>query len=119
MSRCAVTFKISGILPDRSTLGNCKKVTPMRRAKIICTLGPASREPAFIGHLIDEGMNVARINFSHGDPDEHRAVIAAVRAEAKKRDRAVGILQDLQGPKIRVGRFVSGSIELEPGAELT
>ena len=91
----------------------------MRRAKIVCTLGPASREPAFIGHLIDEGMNVARINFSHGDPDEHRAVIAAVRAEAKKRDRPVAILQDLQGPKIRVGRFVNGSIELEPGAELT
>jgi pyruvate kinase len=91
----------------------------MRRAKIVCTLGPASREPAFIGHLIDEGMNVARINFSHGDPDEHRAVIAAVRSEAKKRDRPVGILQDLQGPKIRVGRFITGSIELEPGAELT
>jgi pyruvate kinase len=91
----------------------------MRRAKIVCTLGPASREPAFIGHLIDEGMDVARINFSHGDPDEHRAVIAAVRAEAKKRDRPVAILQDLQGPKIRVGRFVNGAIDLEPGAELT
>jgi pyruvate kinase len=91
----------------------------MRRAKIVCTLGPASREPAFIGHMIDEGMNVARINFSHGDAEDHKAVIAAVRAEAQKRDRPVAILQDLQGPKIRVGRFVTGSIELEPGAELT
>ena len=91
----------------------------MRRAKIVCTLGPASREPAFIGNLIDEGMNVARINFSHGDPDDHAAVITSVRAEAKKRGRAVAVLQDLQGPKIRVGRFVTGSTELEPGAEFT
>jgi pyruvate kinase len=91
----------------------------MRRAKIVCTLGPASREPAFIGNLIEEGMNVARINFSHGDPDEHAAVIASVRAEAQKRGRAVAVLQDLQGPKIRVGRFVTGSTELEPGAEFT
>ena len=91
----------------------------MRRAKIVCTLGPASKEPTFIGHLIDEGMNVARINFSHGDPEDHKAVIAAVRSEAQKRGRAVAVLQDLQGPKIRVGRFVAGSIELEPGAEFT
>ena len=91
----------------------------MRRAKIVCTLGPASREPTFIGNLIDEGMNVARINFSHGDPEDHKAVIAAVRSEADKRGRAVAVLQDLQGPKIRVGRFVTGSTELEPGADFT
>ena len=91
----------------------------MRRAKIVCTLGPASREPTFIGNLIDEGMNVARINFSHGDPEDHLAVIASVRAEAHKRGRAVAVLQDLQGPKIRVGRFTSGAIELEPGADFT
>ncbi len=91
----------------------------MRRAKIVCTLGPASREPTFIGNLIDEGMNVARINFSHGDPEDHKAVIAAVRAEADKRGRSVAVLQDLQGPKIRVGRFVTGSTELEPGADFT
>jgi len=91
----------------------------MRRAKIVCTLGPASREPTFIGNLIDEGMDVARINFSHGDPEDHKAVIAAVRAEAEKRGRPVAVLQDLQGPKIRVGRFVTGSTELEPGADFT
>jgi pyruvate kinase len=91
----------------------------MRRAKIVCTLGPASREPTFIGNLIDEGMNVARINFSHGDPKDHQAVITAVRAEAQKRGQSVGVLQDLQGPKIRVGRFVNGAVELEPGAEIT
>lgn len=91
----------------------------MRRAKIVCTLGPASKDPTFIGHLIDEGMNVARINFSHGDRSDHQATIAAVRREAEKRDRTVAILQDLQGPKIRVGRFESGSTELEPGADFT
>ncbi len=91
----------------------------MRRAKIVCTLGPASREPTFIGNLIDEGMNVARINFSHGDPEDHKAAIAAVRSEADKRGRPVAVLQDLQGPKIRVGRFVKGSTELEPGADFT
>jgi pyruvate kinase len=91
----------------------------MRRAKIVCTLGPASKEPTFIGNLIDEGMNVARINFSHGDAKDHEAAIAAVRSEAEKRGRAVAVLQDLQGPKIRVGRFVEGAIELEPGADFT
>jgi pyruvate kinase len=89
----------------------------MRRAKIVCTLGPASREPAFIGHLIDEGMNVARINFSHGEPAEHAATIAAVRREAEVRGRPVAVLQDLQGPKIRVGRFAAGEALLEPGAD--
>ena len=91
----------------------------MRRVKIVCTLGPASREPAFIGHLIDEGMNVARINFSHGDYEDHAATFAAVRRESEKRNRPVAILQDLQGPKIRVGRFTAGQIELEPGADFT
>ncbi|MFI5288289.1 MAG: pyruvate kinase, partial [Polyangia bacterium] len=91
----------------------------MRRAKIVCTLGPASREPAFIGHLIDEGMNVARINFSHGDPEDHAAAIAAVRRESELRGRPVAVLQDLQGPKIRVGRFAEGQVTLETGADFT
>src|SRR3954452_24437725 len=89
----------------------------MRRGKIVCTLGPASRDPAFIGNLIDEGMNVARINVSHGDYEDHAATIAAVRRESEKRGRPVSILQDLQGPKIRVGRFSQGQIDLEPGAD--
>ena len=90
----------------------------MRRAKIVCTLGPASREPTFIGHLIEEGMNVARINFSHGDKADHAATIKAVRDQAALRGVPVAVLQDLQGPKIRVGRFAKGQIELEPGADL-
>ncbi len=89
----------------------------MRRSKIVCTLGPASSDPEVIGQLIDEGMNVARINFSHGDKDIHAGVIRAVREQAQLREKSVAVLQDLQGPKIRVGRFENGVIDLEPGAE--
>jgi pyruvate kinase len=91
----------------------------MRRAKIVCTLGPASGTPEQIGALMDAGMDVARLNFSHGDHDFHLKTIRTVRAEAQKRGRPVGILQDLQGPKIRVGKFENGSVELTPGAKFT
>lgn len=91
----------------------------MRRAKIVCTLGPASNTPQLVGQLIDAGMDVARLNFSHGSHDEHLALIRIVRAEAQKRGRPVAILQDLQGPKIRVGRFAAGRVVLEPGREFT
>src|SRR5689334_16239760 len=89
----------------------------MRRAKIVCTLGPASHTAERIGQLIDEGMNVARLNFSHGDHAYHRESLATVRAEAEKRGASVAVLMDLQGPKIRVGRFQGGAAELEVGAD--
>jgi pyruvate kinase len=89
----------------------------MRRAKIVCTLGPASREPAVIGQLIDEGMDVARLNFSHGSHEDHKRNAEIVRAEAEKRGRAVALLMDLQGPKIRVARFSGGFAELAPGRD--
>jgi pyruvate kinase len=91
----------------------------MPRAKIVCTLGPASSTPERIGELIDAGMNVARLNFSHGSHEDHAKLLATVRAEADKRGKAVAALLDLQGPKIRIGKFANGSIELRPGAELT
>jgi pyruvate kinase len=91
----------------------------VRRAKIVCTLGPATRTPEMIGGLIDAGMDVARLNFSHGDHESHAATLRVVRAEAQKRGRPVAVLQDLQGPKIRVGRFETGGVELENGAEFT
>jgi pyruvate kinase len=91
----------------------------MRRAKIVCTLGPSSSTPEVIGKLIDAGMDVARLNFSHGDYESHLTRLRTVRAEAEKRGRSVGILQDLQGPKIRVGTFKTGSVELRPGAAFT
>ena len=90
-----------------------------RRAKIICTLGPASRAPERIGQLIDEGMDVARLNFSHGDHALHAETLAGVRALSEQRGRPVAALQDLQGPKIRVGRFKGGAVELEVGADFT
>ncbi len=89
------------------------------RAKIVCTLGPASSSPERIGELIDAGMSVARLNFSHGTHEDHARMLAIVRSEADKRGRAIAVLLDLQGPKIRVGRFEAGQAELKVGAEFT
>jgi pyruvate kinase len=91
----------------------------MRRAKIVCTLGPSSSSPERIGELIEAGMDVARLNFSHGSHEDHAKLLQTVRLEAERRNRAVAILLDLQGPKIRTGRFETGAVELQPGAEFT
>src|SRR5215467_3021755 len=91
----------------------------MPRAKIVCTLGPASSTPQRIGELIDAGMSVARLNFSHGSHDDHARMLQIVRTEAERRGRAIAALLDLQGPKIRIGKFATGQIELKPGATLT
>jgi pyruvate kinase len=91
----------------------------MPRAKIVCTLGPASSTPERIGELIDAGMSVARLNFSHGTHDDHARMLQIVRAEADRRGKAIAVLLDLQGPKIRIGKFANGQIELRPGAALT
>ncbi|WP_428266393.1 pyruvate kinase [Haliangium sp.] len=91
----------------------------MRRAKIVCTLGPASSTPERIGELIDAGMNVARLNFSHGNHQSHGQLLQVIRTEAERRAKPVAVLLDLQGPKIRVGRFEHGSVELEKGQEFT
>ncbi len=91
----------------------------MPRAKIVCTLGPASSTPERIGELIDAGMSVARLNFSHGSHDDHAKMLQVVRSEADRRGKAIAALLDLQGPKIRVGKLANGQIELRPGAELT
>jgi pyruvate kinase len=72
-----------------------------------------------IGRLIDAGVNVVRLNFSHGTADDHRSRAETVRAEAKRRGLDIGILVDLQGPKIRVGKFEGGQVELAPGAKFT
>lgn len=79
----------------------------MRRAKIVCTLGPATDSPEQVQALVDAGMNVARINRSHGRAEDQEEVIARVRAASEASGRAVAILVDLQGPKIRLGRFVN------------
>ena len=91
----------------------------MRRAKIVCTTGPATATPEQIQALVDAGMDVARINRSHGEPAEHELIIGHVRAAAKASGRAVAVLVDLQGPKIRVGRFVEEKVELVEGDVFT
>ncbi|HSD88588.1 MAG TPA: pyruvate kinase [Kofleriaceae bacterium] len=92
----------------------------MPRAKIVCTLGPASASPERIGELIDAGMNVARLNFSHGSHEDHAKMLQVVRSEAERRGRAVAVLLDLQGPKIRVGKFACPTgVVLKPGAPFT
>ena len=81
-----------------------------RRAKIVCTLGPATASASRLAELIDAGMDVARLNFSHGTQAEHSVVYDTVRRIAAERGRAVGVLADLQGPKIRLGRFADGPV---------
>ncbi|NTX62321.1 pyruvate kinase [Myxococcus sp. CA051A] len=91
----------------------------MRKAKIICTLGPASSSLEVIEGLIRAGMNVARLNFSHGTHDEHRQRVALIRKAAKRLKLPVAILQDIQGPKIRLGKFEGGQLTVKPGERVT
>ena len=91
----------------------------LRRTKIIATLGPATDAPGALKRLIGEGVDVVRLNFSHGTPDDHRQRAAAVRAAAMELGREVAVLADLQGPKIRVERFAAGAVELVPGQAFT
>ena len=87
----------------------------MRRAKIVCTMGPAVEAPERVKQLIEAGMNMARLNLSHGSYEEHQARLDRVRAAAKEANQPVAILVDLQGPKIRLGRFADGPHELSRG----
>lgn len=89
-----------------------------RRTKIIATLGPSSADPATISQMVAAGMDVARLNFSHGDHDSHAALITAVRAASAEHGRAIAVLQDIQGPRIRVGTFPGGVVDLETGSEV-
>ena len=90
----------------------------MINTKIICTIGPASSDPAVMKRMIDAGMNVARINFSHGGYDEHREKIDALKRLRADMNVNLGILQDLSGPKIRVGVLPGDAIELPDGSEV-
>src|SRR5262245_17445837 len=90
-----------------------------RRAKIVCTLGPATSGPGMITQLVAAGLDVARLNMSHGDHNAHRAAYQAVRAASDASGRSVGVLVDLQGPKIRLGRFAAGPATLAVGQEFT
>lgn len=87
----------------------------LRRTKIVSTLGPASESPEVLERLILAGVNVVRLNFSHGSPEDHKRRAETVRALAAKHNRFVAVLGDLQGPKIRVARFAEGKIHLKVG----
>ena len=91
----------------------------MRRAKIVCTIGPAVSSPEKIAQLIDAGMNMARLNLSHGTTTDHEKSFNAIRAAAKSKDQPIAILVDLQGPKIRLGKFQAGPYQLSVGDKFT
>jgi pyruvate kinase len=91
----------------------------VRRAKIVCTLGPATSTREQITALVEAGMDVARLNMSHGSHEQHRKAYQLVRAAADSTGHGVGIFADLQGPKIRLGEFADGSAVLEKGQEWT
>lgn len=90
-----------------------------RRTKIVSTLGPATDEPGILEKIILAGVNVVRMNFSHGSPEDHMQRAEAVREISKRHNKVVAILGDLQGPKIRVARFTEGPITLEDGEKFT
>jgi pyruvate kinase len=92
---------------------------PMRRTKIVATIGPASREPQTLVRLIEAGMDVARLNYSHGTLDEHAETVRRIRDAAGKAGRPIAILQDLPGPKLRIGPLGEDVVELTPGERLT
>jgi len=90
----------------------------MRRTKIVCTIGPASESEEMLRRLIGAGMDVARLNLSHNDQSWHSAAVSRIRALSAAMGRPVGILWDLSGPKLRVGKMQEGGVELVPGQEI-
>ena len=92
---------------------------PANKTKLICTIGPASESVEVLIAMIQAGMNIARVNFSHGDFDSHRKVVANIRAAAAQADRQVAIMGDLPGPKMRLGEFAEEPVELKTGQPFT
>src|SRR5437660_9502050 len=91
----------------------------MRRTKIVATIGPASREPETLVRMVEAGMDVARVNYSHGTLEEHAETVRRVRDAAGRAGRPVAILQDLPGPKLRIGPLTEDVVELTAGERLT
>src|SRR5699024_996858 len=90
----------------------------MRKTKIVCTIGPASEQPETLKELMKQGMNVARLNFSHGDYEEHAGRIKNIREVAESLGKNIAILLDTQGPEIRTKSFVDGETYLTAGEEV-
>src|SRR5262245_66053911 len=89
-------------------------VVPPIRTKIVTTIGPASRSPAVLRQIMENGASVFRLNFSHGTHDEHSAVLADIRKISNEMGRHVGVLQDLCGPKLRLGPIPGDVVECRP-----
>jgi pyruvate kinase len=104
---------------ERSTLHRVYVAGAMRRTKIVATIGPASRDPEVLVRMVEAGMDVARLNFSHGTREDHVETARRVREAAGRAGRQVAILQDLPGPKLRIGELVDDRAELKPGEVVT
>jgi pyruvate kinase len=92
---------------------------PAHKTKLVCTIGPASNSPLMLEQLMNAGMNIARLNFSHGDFQVHGEVIRRIRQAAERTGRPVAIMADLPGPKIRIGSLAAEPVELVIGARFT
>jgi pyruvate kinase len=90
----------------------------VRSTKIVATIGPASRDPGTLDELLRAGLDVARLNFAHGTVAEHADTVAEIRAASDRAGREVAILQDLPGPKLRLGPVAGGVIELPTGCDV-
>src|SRR5258706_15599646 len=105
---------LSQIYPDNTTQGDhLVRKTDVKRTKIVCTIGPSSSDEKTIREMIRAGMDVARINFSHGEHDTHATNIALIRRIAAEEEAIVAILGDLQGPKIRLVKIANEPVTLE------
>src|SRR5256885_15133286 len=114
--KASISGSIGAAAASASSCCTSAKLRAMLRStKIVATLGPASSEPAVLERMIRAGVDVVRLNFSHGTAQDHEKRAALVKELASKIGRTVAILCDLQGPKIRVGKFKDGKVTLEAG----
>src|SRR6476469_3537165 len=101
------------------TVCRMSSALPAHKTKIVATIGPASESPEMLVRLIRAGLDVARLNFSHGNPPKHAEVIRRIRDAARQTGRRVAIMADLPGPKLRLGEIYPEPIQLLPGAHFT
>jgi pyruvate kinase len=107
------------LTPEADKRNDMQTKLPPNKTKIVATIGPASDSPEMLERLIRAGMNIARLNFSHGDFTAHGSRIARIRAAEKAAGRRVAIMADLPGPKMRVGKIDPEPIQLSPGDAFT
>src|SRR5580692_11921437 len=107
----------NSLTAERATRARKPAMRRQRSAKIVATLGPASSSLKMLRALFDAGVDVFRCNFSHGTHDDHRKLFAAIRQVEHDTGRPAGILADMQGPKLRLGNFANGRVELPAGTD--